>query len=80
MLRIVDPQAREQPCGRHSRPIMVALDATLHGGVDEPAHPFGVHLGPIETPAAVWTTQERPSLRNYSIPGFLKKTWDLPGF
>ena len=27
MLRIVDPQARGQPCGRHSGPIMEGVDA-----------------------------------------------------
>ena len=32
MLRIVDPQAGEQPCGRHSGPIMVALDEPRKGG------------------------------------------------
>ena len=56
---------------RHSEQLWDALRGavwgialTIDGGDINPQPPIEIHCGPIETHAAVWTTQERPSLRN----------------
>ena len=75
VLRTVDPQALRrppgrdsQPCGRDSWPILGGVDVTL----DETATSVRVTLRTHRNSCRSWSTQERPSLRNFWPAGMVK--------
>ena len=62
VLRTEDPQALRPPCGRDPW----GVDGGYMKPPDEPEPLIRVTFRPLETPAAVSSTQERESLRNFS--------------